>query len=258
MKKNFLTINNLTKIYNPGLNDKVTALSNFNLSINEGDFVTIVGSNAAGKSTLFKLLTGAIAPTSGKIILDGRSLSSLNETQRAKVISCVRQNPNESVINSMTIAENLAMVKLKNAKHGLGKGVKKEWKEEFKLLLKTIGIGLEKRLDDKMSSLSGGQKQAVALLMTTLTSPKLLLLDEHTAALDPKISKLILKITNDIVKENKVTTLMITHNIYQAIEHGNSLILLERGKIGFRASGEKKRSLNILDLEGYFRGDIDE
>lgn len=258
MKKNFLTIKGLTKVYNAGVDDKITALSNFTLSLNEGDFITIVGSNAAGKSTLFKLISGAITPTSGEIILDGVSLSNFNESQRAKVISCVRQNPNESVINSMTIAENLALVKLKKTNAGLYKGVKREWRKEFASLLRPLGIGLEKRLDDRMDSLSGGQKQTVALLMAMLARPKLLLLDEHTAALDPKVSKLILKITNEIVKKNMVTTLMITHNIYQAIEYGDRLILLERGRISFEISGKEKKSLNILDLEGYFKGDINE
>lgn len=254
MKKNFLKIKGLTKTYNSGTEDQITALDNLTLSINEGDFVTVIGSNAAGKSTLFKLIAGTINSTSGSIFLDGESFSNINEAQKAKIISCVRQNPNESIINSMTIAENLAIVKLKNIGRGLRVGVKQEWREDFTLLLKSIGVGLENRLDDKMSNFSGGQKQAVALLMATLIKPKLLLLDEHVAALDPRISRTILEITRKIVQEHRVTTLMITHNIHHAIEYGNRLILLERGKISFETGGKKKKSLDILDLEKYFRG----
>lgn len=248
----FLSIKNLTKIYNAGAGEKLVALNNFSLTVNQGDFITIIGSNAAGKSTLFKLITGAVTPSSGKIILEGNNLFKLNESQRAKIISCVRQNPNESVINSMTISENLAMVKLKMLKPGLKKGVKEEWKNEFKELLKPLGIGLEKRLNDKMSSLSGGQKQSVALLMATISNPKLLILDEHTAALDSKVSKVVMQITKEIVQKNKVTTLMVTHNIRQAIEYGNRLILLKKGKIAFTANEKKKSSLDITDLEGHF------
>lgn len=253
MKRNFLTIKHLTKKYNSRSSDSITALNNINISVDEGDFVSIVGSNAAGKTTLFKLLVGAIIPTSGKIFLDGTLLSKFDETQRAKIISCVRQNPGESVINSMSVAENLTMAKLKNAKYGLNRGVKHEWKVKLKLLLKPFRIGLEKRLDYRVENLSGGQKQIIALLMATLTKPKLLLLDEHTAALDPKISKLILKITDELVRKNKITTLMITHNVDQAIRYGNRLILLEKGKITFEVCGKKKQSLTASCLEKHFR-----
>lgn len=249
MKRNFLTIKNLTKIYDAGTPGEVVALKNLSLSIQEGEFVTIVGSNAAGKTTLFNLINGADLPTSGDIFLERKHLSGLPEFKRAKLISCVRQNPNDSVIVSMTLAENLALAKINGRSANLGKGVKKEWKKEFKTILESFGLGLEKRLDDKVSSLSGGQKQTVALIMATISKPKLLLLDEHTAALDPNVSKTVLKITDQIVKEGKVTTLMITHNIRQAIEHGNLLILLEKGRIGFKLSGAQKQSLNIVEIE---------
>jgi len=148
----------------------------------------------------------------------------------------------------MTLAENLAMAKLKDKNAGLSKGVKKEWRDEFVALLKPLGLGLEKRLDDKIDLLSGGQKQTVALLMATIVKPKLLLLDEHTAALDPKVSKKVLEITDRIVKDSGVTTLMITHNIHHAIEFGNRLILLDRGKVGFEAIAEQKQKLNVVDV----------
>jgi len=249
MKSNFLTIKNLTKIYDVGSPSEVVALNNFSFSIKKGDFVTIVGSNAAGKTTLFNLINGSDSPTSGEILLEGEPLSELPEFKRAKLISCVRQNPNDSVIVSMTLAENLSLAKINGRSANLDKGVKKEWKKEFKKILKSFGLGLEKRLDDKVSSFSGGQKQIAALLMATISKPKLLLLDEHTAALDPNVSKMVLRITDQIVKEEKVTTLMITHNIRQAIEHGNLLILLEKGRIGFKVGDSQKRSLNIIEIE---------
>lgn len=249
MKINFLTVNNLTKIYDPGSSNEVVALDNLSLEINEGDFITIVGNNAAGKTTLFNLISGARFPTSGKIILDTRTISDLPEFKRAKYISCVRQNPNDSVITSMTLAENLAIAKLRGKNAKLQKGVKSEWRYEFTSMLKPFCLGLEKRLDDRMSVLSGGQKQIVALLMATIEKPKLLLLDEHTASLDPKTSKTVLEITDQVVNDKKVTTLMITHNVHQAIEHGNRLILLSEGKIKLDVKGKKKKSLNIFDIE---------
>jgi putative ABC transport system ATP-binding protein len=254
MKKNFLIIKDLTKIYNGEGSDRVTALNNLAFSVNEGEFITIVGSNAAGKSTLFNLIAGSLLPTSGDIVLDGQSICNLPEFKKARFISCVKQNPNESVINSMSIAENLAMIKLKGKIAWLRKGVKQEWRQEFVKVLKPLGLGLERRLDDKVNNLSGGQKQALALLMATLIKPKLLLLDEHTAALDPKVSRTILEITSKIVKKNKVTTLMITHNIHQAIEYGERLIFLDWGKIGFDISGDEKRLLEVSSLESNFRG----
>jgi len=249
MKKNFLIINDLTKIYDVGTSNEIVALKNFSLSIKKGEFITIVGSNAAGKTTLFSLINGSELPTSGSILLERKNLLALPEFRRAKLISCVRQNPNDSVITSMTLAENLALAKINGRNANLNKGVKKEWKKEFKIILESFHLGLEKRLDDKVSSLSGGQKQIIALIMATISKPKLLLLDEHTAALDPNVSKTVLRITDQIVKAGEITTLMITHNIRQAIEHGNLLILLEKGRIGFKVSGIKKQSLNIIEIE---------
>lgn len=248
MANDFLTIRNLRKVYNPDTAGEVVALNNLSFSVAEGEFITIVGSNAAGKTTLFNIIAGSILPTSGDVVLDGKSILKNLEFKRSCFISRVRQNPNDSVMVSMTLAENLAMAKLKDKSAGLSRGVKKEWKDEFVALLKPLGLGLEKRLDDKIDLLSGGQKQTVAILMATIIKPKLLLLDEHTAALDPKISKKVLEITNQIVKESGVTTLMITHNIHHAIEYGNRLILLDRGKIGFEAGGEKKQILNVVDV----------
>lgn len=259
MKREFLLIRNITQTYNlGGGTGEVIALNNLSLSINEGDFVTIVGSNAAGKTTLFNLITGSLLPTSGDIVLEGKSILSIPEFQRARFISCVRQNPNESIINSMTLAENLALAKLRTKNAGLSRGVKQEWKQQFIGVLKPFGLGLEKRLDDKIDALSGGQKQTVALLMATLVTPKLLLLDEHVASLDPNVSESVLSITDQIVRDKRVTTLMITHNIHHAIKYGNRLILLDKGVISFQANGPQKKSLNIIDIIQRLEGGMTE
>ncbi len=248
MTNDFLTIRNLRKIYNPDTADEVLALNNLTFSVVEGEFVTIVGNNAAGKTTLFNAIAGSLMPTSGEIILDGKSLLKNPEFKRSRFIARVRQNPNDSVVASMTLAENLAMAKLRDRNAGLRKGVKKEWRNEFMALLKPLGLGLEKRLDDKIDLLSGGQKQTIAILMATIVKPKLLLLDEHTAALDPKISAKVLEITNRLVQESGITTLMITHNIRHAIGFGNRIISLNRGRIGFESSGKQKKKLTIVDV----------
>jgi len=248
MLNDFLTINNIRKVYNPETAGEVVALNNICFSLPEGEFVTIVGSNASGKTNLLNVIAGSTLPTSGDIVLDGKSLLKMPEFKRSRFISRVQQNPKDSVITSMTLAENLAIAKLKGKKAGINKGVKKEWKTEFVALLKPLGLGLEKRLDDKIDLLSGGQKQAVALLMATINKPKLLLLDEHAAALDHKVSKKVLEITDRLVREGNVTTLMITHNIRHAIEYGKRLILLDRGHIGFESSGEQKKNLSVSNI----------
>jgi len=248
MTNDFLTIHNIRKIYNADTANGVVALNNLSFSVTKGEFITIVGSNASGKTTLFNAIAGSIMFTSGDIILEGKSIIKIPEFRRACFISRVQQNPNDSVMISMTLAENLAMAKLKGKRAGLSKGVKKEWRDEFFALLKPLGLGLEKRLDDKIDLLSGGQKQTVALLMATIVKPKILLLDEHTAALDPKMSKKVLEITNRLVKDSGVTTLMITHNIHHAVEFGSRLILLDKGRVGFEANGEHKQKLNVVDV----------
>ncbi|MBY0539521.1 ATP-binding cassette domain-containing protein [Patescibacteria group bacterium] len=248
MENEYLILDNLYKIYNPATAGEVTALDHMSLSLKRGEFVTIVGSNAAGKSSLFNAIAGSLELTSGKIILDGARIDHLDEHVRAAYVSRVRQNPNESTVPSMTLAENLAMAKARVVGAGLGKGVRKEWRPEFEALLKPLGIGLEKRLETEMSLFSGGQKQSVALLMATMIKPKLLLLDEHTAALDPRVSEQILRMTDNEVRKHNITTLMITHNIHHAIKYGDRLIMLERGRVVFEASGEGKKKLTIAGV----------
>lgn len=258
MTREFLAIRNLTKIYNPGSAGEIVALKDFSLVVEESEFVTIIGSNAAGKTTLFDLIMGSVLPTSGEIILDGISITGLPEFQRAKFIACVKQNPNESIIPSMTLAENLAIAKLKDKSVGLTEGVKLKTRQEFVGLLKPFRLGLEERLDDKIDYLSGGQKQIVALLMATIVKTKILLLDEYTTALDPNVGRAVLAITERLVREKKLTTLMITHNIHQAINCGDHIVLLERGKLGFKISGEQKLALNVADVEARLEGETTE
>jgi putative ABC transport system ATP-binding protein len=256
MENEYLKLTNLYKLYNPGTAGEVVALDHLSLSLREGEFVTIVGSNAAGKSTVFNALAGSVTLTSGSITLSGKHIHDMPEYARAAFISRVRQNPNESVVTSMTLAENLAMAKARVVGAGFDRGVPHEWRTEFVELLKPLALGLERRLDTEMNLFSGGQKQSVALLMATMVNPKLLLLDEHTAALDPRVSEQILKMTDYEVRKNRITTLMITHNIHHAIQYGDRLILLERGRVAFEAIGDEKKKLTVLDIVEKLEGKV--
>jgi putative tryptophan/tyrosine transport system ATP-binding protein len=248
MEERYLTIRSLTKVYNPGTSGEVNAINDLSLSLDKGEFLVIVGSNAAGKSTLLNIISGNLKPTHGDVLLNGKSLIKISEHKKAQFISKVKQEPNHSLATSMTLAENMSMAKLRSLKVGLKKGVKKEWKKEFQEILAPFGIGLEKRLDDRVDLLSGGQKQTVALLMATMTKPELLLLDEHTAALDPKVSKVILDITQKLVVDHKITTLMITHNMSHALHYGDRLVLMQSGKIKYEAFREEKQKLSVADI----------
>lgn len=240
---NYLVISKLKKTYFPNTLSEVNAIRDISLTLKKGEWVTIIGSNAAGKTSLFNAVAGNLTPDSGEMLLDGLDLKMLPEWERAKMITRVKQNPNDGIIRNMTLAENLSMAKLRETKKGLQRGVKTVWKDEFKKLLASFHIQLETRLNDKVDLLSGGQKQTVTLLMATLAHPKLLLLDEHTAALDPKMSERVLTITNDLVRRHKITTLMITHNLNHAINYGDRLLLLDRGRIAFEATGKTKKNL---------------
>ena len=247
-----LKITNLQKTFNPGTVNAKTALSGLNLTLEDGDFVTVIGGNGAGKSTLLNAIAGVWKPDYGTIEIDGVDVTSMPEYKRAKFLGRVFQDPMKGTSPEMEIAENLSIAARRGTKRKLVWGIRKAEREQYKELLATLELGLESRLSCKVGLLSGGQRQAVTLLMATLNRPKLLLLDEHTAALDPKTAAKVLEITDKLVTENHLTTLMITHNMHDAIAYGNRLIMMHEGQIVVDVSGEEKKKLTISQLLGLF------
>jgi len=227
-------------------------LKDVNLTINDGDFITLIGSNGSGKSTLQNVISGAYKPTSGNIFFDGLDVTNLKEFKRAKYIGRVFQDPNVGTIGDISIQENLALAFKRGEKRNLSWALKDEYNEIYNKNLAPLNLGLENRLNEKISSLSGGQRQSITLLMAILKKPKLLLLDEHTAALDPKTSKKIMGLTQTLVEENHLTTLMITHNMRDALKYGNRLIMLSTGRVIADISAEEKAKLTIDDLYDRF------
>ncbi len=243
-----LKITDLQKTFNPGTVNAKTALCGLDLTLEDGDFVTVIGGNGAGKSTLLNAIAGVWKPDYGTIELDGVDVTNMPEHKRAKFLGRVFQDPMKGTSPDMEIAENLAIASKRGIKRRLAWGVKKADKEQYKKILATLELGLEDRLTTKVGLLSGGQRQAVTLLMATLNRPKLLLLDEHTAALDPKTASKVLRLTDKIVTENHLTTLMITHNMHDAIAYGNRLIMMHEGNIVVDVRGEEKKKLTIEQL----------
>ena len=243
-----LNITNVCKTFNAGTINEKRALVNVNLTLNAGDFVTVIGGNGAGKSTLMNMIAGVYPIDSGVIELDGKDISLLSEPARAKYLGRVFQDPMMGTAADMQIIENLAMAKRRGKTRTLAWGVTKSEKDEYTERLAELGLGLEKRLTSKVGLLSGGQRQALTLLMATLTEPKLLLLDEHTAALDPKTASKVLELTEKIVGEHQLTTLMVTHNMNDAIRLGNRLIMMHEGRIIYDVKGAEKKALTVPDL----------
>lgn len=246
-----LEITNLHKTFNPGTINAKKALSGLNLTLNDGDFVTVIGGNGAGKSTMLNAIAGVWKPDFGTIEIDGIDVTNMPEHKRAKFLGRVFQDPMKGTSPDMEIAENLSIAARRGTKRKLIWGCTRKDREEYKVLLSQLDLGLEDRLSAKVGLLSGGQRQAVTLLMATIKKPKLLLLDEHTAALDPKTAAKVLEITDKLVKENNLTTLMITHNMYDAIEYGNRLIMMDEGRIVVDVSGQAKKKLTrdqLFDL----------
>ena len=241
-----LKLSNITKTFNKGTVNEKRALTGVNLELADGDFVTVIGGNGAGKSTLLNMIAGVYPLDSGVIELGGVDVSRLSE--RAKYLGRVFQDPMRGTAADMWIEENLALAKRRGQRRGLAWGISAEEKEEYPKLLASLGLGLETRMRSKVGLLSGGQRQALTLLMATLTNPQLLLLDEHTAALDPKTAAKVLKLTEEIVSERHLTTLMVTHNMADAIRLGNRLIMMHEGNIIFDVAGEEKKSLTVPDL----------
>ena len=247
-----LKITNLHKTFNPGTVNAKTALDGLDLHIREGDFVTVIGGNGAGKSTLQNAIAGVWKPDFGTIEIDGVDVTNMPEHKRAQFLGRVFQDPMKGTAPDMEIAENLSIASKRGVKRRFVRGVRKADREYYRELLKTLDLGLEDRLSTKVGLLSGGQRQAVTLLMASMNKPKLLLLDEHTAALDPKTAAKVLELTDKIVTENHLTTLMITHNMRDAITHGNRLIMLHEGKVIIDVEGEEKKMLTVEHLLSLF------
>jgi len=240
-----LELKNIYKTFNPGTVNQKKALNGISLTLNEGDFVTVIGGNGAGKSTMLNAIAGVWKPDSGQIIIDGVDVTNIPEHKRAQYLGRVFQDPMRGTAATMEIVENLAIAARRGKRRNLRWGVTKAERELYKKMLANLDLGLEDRLSSKVGLLSGGQRQALTLLMATLKTPKLLLLDEHTAALDPKTAAKVLEITDRIVSENHLTTLMITHNMTDAIAHGNRLIMLSAGQIILDIDGEEKKNLTV-------------
>lgn len=248
-----LELKNISITFNEGSLDEKKALQNIDLSLNEGDFITVIGSNGAGKSTLMNTISGSLIPDVGEVIIANDRVTSLPEFKRSKYIGRVFQDPMAGTAPTMTIEENLAMAYSRTRKRKIRFGINKKRREIFREFLKTLNLGLENRLTAKVGLLSGGERQALSLLMATFTEPKILLLDEHTAALDPSRAELITKLTGEIVKKFNLTTLMVTHNMQQALDLGNRLIMMDKGQIIFDVSGEEKQQLTIEKLLDEFQ-----
>ena len=247
-----LEINNIIKTFNPGTVNEKVALRGVSLHLKPGDFVTVIGGNGAGKSTLMNTVAGVYPVDSGSISIDGVDVTALPEHKRAKFIGRVFQDPMMGTAASMQIEENLALASRRGKPRTLRPGITRTEREGYRQQLKILGLGLEDRLTAKVGLLSGGQRQALTLLMATLQKPKLLLLDEHTAALDPKTAAKVLEVTQRIVERDNLTTLMITHNMKDAIAYGNRLIMMYDGRILVDVAGEEKNRLTVEELLGLF------
>lgn len=247
-----LEIREISKTFNRGTVNEKKALRGLSLTLKDGDFVTVIGGNGAGKSTLLNAIAGVWSIDSGKILIDEKDVTKLPEYKRAKFLGRVFQDPMNGTAGTMGIEENLALALRRGGRRTLKPGIKNSERRLYQDLLKRLGLGLEDRMTSKVGLLSGGQRQALTLLMATLQRPKLLLLDEHTAALDPKTAKKVLDLTAEIVAEQNLTTLMITHNMKDAIAHGNRLIMMDAGRVVVDISGEEKKKLTVPDLLALF------
>ena len=247
-----LELKNVCKTFNPGTVNAKVALNDLNLKLNDGDFVTVIGGNGAGKSTMLNAIAGSFLIDSGSIVIDGQNITNLPEHKRAAFLGRVFQDPMMGTAPTMQIEENLALAARRGKRRGLRWGVTKAERADYQERLRALDLGLEDRMTAKVGLLSGGQRQALTLLMAALQKPKLLLLDEHTAALDPRTAAKVLELSDRIVQEHSLTTLMITHNMKDAIAHGNRLIMMDAGHIVVDISGEEKKKLTVPDLLALF------
>ena len=247
-----LELKNICKTFNPGTINAKVALNHLNLTLKDGDFCTVIGGNGAGKSTMLNAVAGVFTVDSGSIVIDGQDVTRLPEHKRASLLGRVFQDPMMGTAPTMQIEENLALAARRGQRRGLKWGITAVERADYKELLRSLDLGLEDRMTAKVGLLSGGQRQALTLLMAALKRAKLLLLDEHTAALDPKTAAKVLTLSDQIVEENGLTTLMITHNMKDAIQHGNRLIMMDAGRVVVDISGEEKKKLTVPDLLALF------
>ena len=243
-----LKIENIRKVFNAGTINEKVALDGVNLTLEEGEFVTVIGGNGAGKSTTLNAVAGVWQVDSGKIYIGGDDVTKLSEYKRAKYLGRVFQDPMTGTATTMSIEENMAIAARRGRSRGLSWGITKQERDKYREMLATLNLGLEDRLTSKVGLLSGGQRQAITLLMASIQKPRLLLLDEHTAALDPKTAAKVLEISDKIIAENHLTAMMVTHNMKDAIAHGNCLIMMHEGKIVLNIAGEDKKKLTVSDL----------
>lgn len=243
-----LQINNIRKTFNPGTVNEVVALDGVDLHIEPGSFVCVLGTNGSGKSTTLNAVAGTFLPDEGSILLDGIDITRLSEHQRARYIGRVFQNPFSGTAPNMSIEENLSLAFKRGQQRGLGWGLPKEQRERYRKLLKPLNMELEDRLGTPIGKLSGGQRQALTLLMATAVKPKLLLLDEHTAALDPKTAAKVIELTEELVSRDQLTTLMVTHSMQQAVNLGDRIVMMHRGRVAYDIRGEEKKRLKLNDL----------
>ena len=247
-----LELKHIYKTYNPGTVNEHVMFKNFNMKIDNGEFVTVVGSNGSGKTSLLNVICGSIPIDAGQVIIGGKDISDEKEFVRHRRIGRVFQDPSKGTCPSMNIIENLSIADNKGRKYGLSRGLNKARIDYYRDILADLDLGLENQMDSPVGSLSGGQRQAVALLMATLQPIEFLILDEHTAALDPKTAEIIMKLTDDIVREKKVTTIMVTHNLRYAVDYGERLIMMHQGNSILDKKGEDKEQMSIDDLLSIF------
>lgn len=247
-----LELKNISKTYNPGTVTEMCLFKDFELAVKDGEFVSVVGSNGSGKTSMLNIICGSIPIDSGDCLIGGESINKQKDFVRYKKIGRVYQNPSMGTCPNMTILENLSLADNKGKHFGLGMGVSKKRINDYKQMLSALGLGLEDKLNVKMGSLSGGQRQAVALLMATMTPLDFLILDEHTAALDPHTADIIMELTDKIVREKKLTAIMVTHNLRYAVEYGSRLIMMDKGHIVLDVGGEKKKNTKVEDILDLF------
>lgn len=252
MADHLLTLKSVTKIFNKGTQDEKRALDDFSLEVAGGDFITIIGSNGAGKTTLLNVIAGTIEADEGQVMVDGQDVTKWPDFQMAQFISRVFQSPTMGTAGDMTIEENLCMAELRGKKRGLRWGVTRGRRARYRKVLQVLDLGLEDRLKQAVGLLSGGQRQSLTLLMTTLAMPKVLLLDEHTAALDPRTATKVMDLTDSMVRKNNLTTLMVTHNMTQALKYGNRMVMLHQGRVQLDIQGEEKTKLTVAEIVAQF------